>query len=89
MWEALKSIGSLKAPGPDGFQPIFFKTYWEVVGDDVTSMVRTAFESGDFPSFMTGQAVPSRKRGLISASTGMTWTDELGKGSTFVDQATD
>ena len=26
---------SFKAPGPDGFQPFFFKHFWPLVGDDV------------------------------------------------------
>jgi hypothetical protein len=42
----LNSIKSFKALGPDGFQPFFFKKYWEVVGDDVWQMVRDAFENG-------------------------------------------
>lgn len=42
------SMKSYKSPGPDGFQPIFFKMYWEHVGDDVWCFVRKAFESGTF-----------------------------------------
>lgn len=34
---ALKGMGPTKAPGPDGFSPIFFQKYWGVVGDDVVS----------------------------------------------------
>lgn len=30
---ALDAIGDLKAPGPDGMPPIFFKKYWDIVGD--------------------------------------------------------
>lgn len=33
--EALFSMHAYKAPGSDGFQTIFFKTYWEIVGKDV------------------------------------------------------
>lgn len=29
---ALMSMGSFKAPGPDGFQPLFFNRSWEVTG---------------------------------------------------------
>ena len=28
---AIMSMKSYKAPGPDGFQPIFFKQFWDVV----------------------------------------------------------
>ncbi|XP_057441477.1 uncharacterized protein LOC130733345 [Lotus japonicus] len=28
-------MGSLKAPGSDGFQALFFKHYWHIVGDDI------------------------------------------------------
>jgi hypothetical protein len=35
VYDALMSMKSYKAPGPNGFQPIFFKRFWEVVGDDL------------------------------------------------------
>lgn len=38
---ALMSMKSYKALGPDGFQPIFFKMFWNDVGEDVCSFVRT------------------------------------------------
>ncbi|MCI32183.1 RNA-directed DNA polymerase (Reverse transcriptase), partial [Trifolium medium] len=37
-----------KAPGSDGFQCIFFKQYWHIVGDDVFKLVKDAFTSGHF-----------------------------------------
>lgn len=40
------SMKSFTAPGPDGFQPFFFKQYWEQVGDTVWKVVSEAFESG-------------------------------------------
>lgn len=43
---ALFSMGPYKAPGPDGFQPIFFRTYWDIVAKDVWSVVANAFATG-------------------------------------------
>jgi len=37
-----------KAPDPDGFQCIFFKQYWHIVGEDIFQMVKRAFETGSF-----------------------------------------
>lgn len=37
---------SYKAPGPDGFQPLFFKHFWDLVKDDLWSFVCQAFTSG-------------------------------------------
>jgi len=37
---------SYKAPGPDGFQPIFFKHFWERIGDDIWRLMHTAFNMG-------------------------------------------
>ncbi|KAJ6929060.1 hypothetical protein NC652_013049 [Populus alba x Populus x berolinensis] len=44
-------MGSYKAPGKDGIQPLFFKQYWYVMGDDVWDPVRSAFvQYGSFDS---------------------------------------
>ncbi|GAU45928.1 hypothetical protein TSUD_100050 [Trifolium subterraneum] len=40
---ALNSMKPYKAPGTDGFQCIFFKQYWHIVGDDVFDLVKTTF----------------------------------------------
>ncbi|XP_057451810.1 uncharacterized protein LOC130743585 [Lotus japonicus] len=45
VYKALMSMKSFTAPGPDGFQPFFFKKYWEIVGDDVYGVVCNAFDS--------------------------------------------
>ncbi|CAN1153186.1 LINE-1 retrotransposable element ORF2 protein [Linum perenne] len=40
---AIKSMGSLKAPGKDGFQPIFFQKCWNTVGGDVSDFLLNSF----------------------------------------------
>jgi hypothetical protein len=47
--EALQSIGDLKAPGPDGMHSIFYKKFWEVVGEKVTSEVLGVLNGGPMP----------------------------------------
>lgn len=47
--ESLKSMGSFKAPGPDGYQPGFYHKCWEVVGSSVTRFVLDFFETGSLP----------------------------------------
>ena len=42
---AFKQMAPLTAPGPDGMSPIFYKTYWHIVGDDVISIVLNALNS--------------------------------------------
>jgi hypothetical protein len=37
-----------KASGPDGFQCIFFKQYWHIVGDAIFNLVKIAFSIGHF-----------------------------------------
>ena len=43
---ALKQMAPLIAPGPDGMSPIFYKTYWNIMGEDVTAIVLNALNSG-------------------------------------------
>lgn len=40
VYKALKQMHPMKESGPDGFLPIFYQCYWQVVGKDVTSAVR-------------------------------------------------
>lgn len=41
---AVPQLGTLKAPGPDGFPSLFFQKYSEVVKSDVCAMVREFFD---------------------------------------------
>lgn len=44
--EALFSIHSDKAPGPDGFSAGFYQSYWDIIGEDVTKDIQAFFEAG-------------------------------------------
>lgn len=46
---AIFSMGPYKSPGPDGFQPVFFQKFWDVIGDDLHALVHSSFEDGHFP----------------------------------------
>uniref|UniRef100_A0A803QG19 Reverse transcriptase domain-containing protein n=1 Tax=Cannabis sativa TaxID=3483 RepID=A0A803QG19_CANSA len=41
-------LNPLKALGPDGFFGIFYRKYWETVGEDICGMVQDFFRSGRF-----------------------------------------
>ncbi|CAA7051323.1 unnamed protein product [Microthlaspi erraticum] len=47
--QSVRSMGRFKAPGPDGFQPIFYQENWEVVKESVTRFVLDFFRSGNLP----------------------------------------
>ena len=36
---ALKQMAPLKAPGPDDMPPLFYQSYWSLLGNDVTQSV--------------------------------------------------
>lgn len=40
MKKAFSAMGSWKAPGPDGYQPGFFKRTWETTGQSVHRFVQ-------------------------------------------------
>ena len=46
---SVRSMGSFKAPGPDGYKPIFYQDCWSVVGESVTKFVLNFFETGQLP----------------------------------------
>lgn len=48
-WETSKATGSMsacKAPGPDGFNPLFYHKYWNIIGPSVHLLVQKAFAIG-------------------------------------------
>lgn len=46
------SIGSHRAPGPDGFTASFYRNYWDVVGPSLVQEVQLFFDTGSFsPGF--------------------------------------
>jgi hypothetical protein len=47
--KALFQIGDLKAPGPDGLHSIFYKRFWEMLGDDLTKEVLEAIDNISVP----------------------------------------
>ncbi|CAB4306970.1 unnamed protein product [Prunus armeniaca] len=46
IWLAVKCLNPTKSPGPDGFMGKFFQQYWDVVGEDISGMVKSFFHSG-------------------------------------------
>ena len=43
---AIFSMNDAKAPGPDGFNSLFYKEAWSIVGGDVVGAVESFFKSG-------------------------------------------
>lgn len=47
--QALNGIGDLKAPGPDGMPAIFFKKFWDTIGNQVKQEVMTVLNGDAIP----------------------------------------
>ena len=47
--QALKQMKSLTAPGPDNMTPLFYKSYWNIVGSDVIDATLSVLNSGIMP----------------------------------------
>lgn len=58
VWNVVKTMGNLKAPGPDGYNAFFFKHAWDIIGNDVYLAVNEFFS--------TGQLLKQVNHGLIS-----------------------
>lgn len=48
--EAVFSLGATKAPGPDGFNGLFFQKNWDTVKEDLVVAVQEFFRHGGLPS---------------------------------------
>ena len=47
--QAIRSMSRFKAPGPDGYQPLFYHDCRETVGESVVRFVLNFFETGNLP----------------------------------------
>ena len=43
----MAQMAPLTVPGPNGMSPIFYKTYWHIVGDDIISIVLNSLNLGN------------------------------------------
>jgi hypothetical protein len=47
--QALDGMGDLKAPGVNGMPALFYKQYWNIVGEDVVREVKNLLNGGTVP----------------------------------------
>lgn len=50
--DALFSMAPYKAPDSDGFQPIFFCSYWNILSRDIWELVAQAFSTGNIAPYL-------------------------------------
>lgn len=47
--KAVFSMHPEKSPGPDGLNPAFFQTFWNIVGHDVVKVCQRFMSTGELP----------------------------------------
>ncbi|XP_071734008.1 uncharacterized protein [Rutidosis leptorrhynchoides] len=45
---AMFNISDIRSPGPDGYSAAFFKSSWDIIGDDVICAIKDFFMTGSF-----------------------------------------
>ncbi|XP_042146149.1 uncharacterized protein LOC121835743 [Ixodes scapularis] len=71
LWNVLKRMKNGSAPGPDGLPAEFYRTFWHILGNFFTAVVRAYFEDLLLPpSFRLGRIVLIPKEGGDHADPG-------------------
>ncbi|GAU15609.1 hypothetical protein TSUD_108680 [Trifolium subterraneum] len=50
VYQAVKDLKALAAPGPDGLPALVYHNYWDIIGEDVTSMALDILNNNGDPS---------------------------------------
>ena len=50
IFQTLRELPPLKAPGPDGYHAIFFQTHWPSLGPSIIQVIQKIFEQLTIPS---------------------------------------
>ncbi|CAJ2657203.1 unnamed protein product [Trifolium pratense] len=50
VFQAIKDMKALAAPGPDGLPALFYHNYWDIIGPDITRMVLHVLNENGDPS---------------------------------------
>lgn len=50
--KAVRNIGAYKAPGPDGYQAIFYHKYWDTIGNSFCNLIQDCFTNKMIPRDM-------------------------------------
>lgn len=54
---AVDGLGALKAPGPDGYNGMFFQKHWDIVKGEVCAAVKSFFLNGYLPDIVNEMTV--------------------------------
>lgn len=49
IWNFVFEMGAFKAPGPDGYQALFFQKHWDLVGNQLTLLALDVLSGRAFP----------------------------------------
>ena len=47
--KAVQQMAPLKSPGPDGMPPLFYQSYWSLIGSDVAQTILHYLNTGTLP----------------------------------------
>ena len=66
LWDTLQDMKRNASPGPDGFNVEFYMATWDWIGDDVTNLVHSFYQSGVMPPHINDTHIVVIPKKLVS-----------------------